>query len=73
MLYSREEIRGVDIKQLMRTVGEKMQRRTRTVMELEYITQEEYKEKWGDKTRSIRKVKGCRRGENGETRHSNTC
>lgn len=57
----------------MRTVGEKMQRRTRTVMELEYITQEEYKEKWGDKTRSIRKVKGCRRGENGETRHSNKC
>lgn len=63
----------MDIKQLMRTVGEKMQRRTRTVMELEYITQEEYKEKWGDKTRSIRKVKGCRRGENGETRHSNKC
>lgn len=63
----------MDIKQLMRTVGEKMQRRTRTVMELEYITQEEYKEKWGDKTMSIRKVKGCRRGENGETRHSNKC
>lgn len=63
----------MDIKQLMRTVGEKMQRRTRTVMELEYITQEEYKEKWGDKMRSIRKVKGCRRGENGETRHSNKC
>lgn len=57
----------------MRTVGEKMQRRTRTVMELEYITQEEYKEKWGDKTRSISKVKDCRRGEDGETRHSNEC